>query len=125
VHSVGEAFGALLLPPYGLYLAVESEFAHRAGPLRPMPGEIDMDAATAACIAEAEFFADSGLTREQYAIWCRCSAQMIADGFTQAEAEYVRENGANSPQFARVIGRARQSCYATSRYLGGGAATED
>jgi len=113
------------LPPYGLYLAVESEFAHRADPSRPVRGGIDVDAAAAACVTEAEFFAGSRLTREQYAIWCRCSAQMIADGFTQAEAEYVRENRANSPQFARHIVRARQSCYATSRYLGGEPVPED
>ncbi|MGI9344267.1 MAG: hypothetical protein ACR2QV_15650 [Gammaproteobacteria bacterium] len=76
-------------------------------------------------MAAAEFLQESGLTHEQYAIWCQCSAQMIADGFTQAEAEYVRENGANSPQFSRFIARSRQSCYATARYLGGGPAAPD
>jgi len=113
-HSTREAAGALLFPPYGLYMAVEYELGHRPDARQVFTTTFTREA----CLADAAMFGRSGLSREQYDVWCSCSTRMIADGSSRAEAEFIRQNGKNSTEFGRLVRHARQSCYATSRYLG-------
>lgn len=117
-HDGGVAVTALLLPPYGIYMAVEQELGHPdAGAAKVQRGARVMSAQQL-CREDAETFEKTGLSREQYDVWCDCSWQMIADGFTPAEAAYLKENQQNSPGFQRLMKQARESCYSTARYLG-------
>lgn len=108
---------AALLPPYGIYMAAEYELLHKREVDSIMKDAGDDMSHVQICLDDAETFRSSGLSREQYEIWCDCSTQMIAANVTPEEIAYNKKHGRSSPQFKRQTERARQSCYATVKYL--------
>ncbi len=121
-HGAAQAGIALLVPPYGVYMAVEQEYGHaRDGTGVRVAGDREADIAVlvARCNANAEAQEKSGLSKRAYDVWCACTMRMALDNLPDGENEYVAKHGRNSPQFAPIIKHARATCYESAKFLGG------
>jgi len=101
-----------------LYLAIEYETRHKnvvKSIVRGMDGDV---AREQLCLDDDATYRESGLTREQYDIWCACTAQMIEAGLAEEIARFGEGSQSVSNRRGRIVKRARQSCYSTARYLG-------
>lgn len=116
-HGLTQAAAALLLPPYGLYMAVEESVAHSKGgePAFSLPvGEL-IEQNAAACRESDNFRDQSGLSVEQFAVFCSCIWRFVFENYPSGENEYVAKFGKNSPELESVKSSAIRSCFAAAR----------
>jgi hypothetical protein len=118
-HDGIKVAAALLLPPYGLYMAAEQSFGHsaRAGGKAftlTVSELIERNAAT--CRESESWQRRTGLGETQFAAFCICIGQFVIDNFPSDENEYVDKYGKNSPRLDQVKTRAMDACLASSRY---------
>jgi hypothetical protein len=123
-HSRVGAAVALFLPPYGLYMAVEQMARH------PNANEVSDAPVAGAASANAQGgYLDQCLQRRvvsdqlslgesQNEVFCTCSAQMLAEGVSEAEYKYVEEYGENSPEFMVLRREVSENCLASARSVG-------
>jgi len=108
-HTTNQALVAVLFPPYGVWMTIEKELEHR--------GQIDWQSRAQNCRENDAVHLRSGLTREQYGIWCDCTWQMIAEWPMRSDKPSWLGNRRNSREFQVLIQRARGSCFSSARYL--------
>jgi hypothetical protein len=123
-HSQVSAAGALIIPPYGLYMAVEQMAAHPdaisesdtamtdALPSNEDVGYIEQ------CLQKRVVSDQLSLGEKQNEVFCICSGQMLADELPEGEGEYVAEHGKNSPAFMALRRRVSESCLNSARAVG-------
>jgi hypothetical protein len=120
-HGTTSAAISLLVPPYGVYMALEQEIGHeRQSPEEMMAPNRERDIAALAkrCSDQTEARERSGLSQDAYDMWCMCTFRMAMDNLPEGENEYVAQNGRNSPQFAPILAQAQNSCFSSAHYLG-------
>jgi len=116
-HDGIKVVAALLLPPYGLYMAAEQSFGHSASAgeafTLPVSEMIERNAAT--CRESESWQRKTGLSEAQFAAFCSCIGQFVIDNFPPDENEYVDKYGKNSPRLDQVKARAVDACLASSQ----------
>jgi hypothetical protein len=123
-HSRFSAAGAVIVPPYGLYMALEQMAAHPdAGPT-PVSSTADALPVDAEggyldqCLQKRVMSDQLSLGEIQNQVFCTCSAQMLADGIPAGEDEYVAKYGENSPEFMTLRRTVSESCLDSARAVG-------
>ena len=116
-HDAGRALTALLLPPYGLYMAVEQSLAHSAsaGALSSLPVADVVQENAAACRGSETVQQQLGLGDHQFATFCTCVWQYFMDNYPAGENDYVDQYGKNSPELEAVKKRAANTCLITAQ----------
>lgn len=118
-HNGVQAVVALLIPPYGLYMAAEPSFGHGdgIGESFDLPVSEMIQKSAALCETSDALQRELGLDDEKFAEFCTCAWTSIIDNFPANENEYVDQYGKNSPQLEQVKKDAMDSCRARSQYL--------
>jgi hypothetical protein len=108
-HTADQALMAAVLPPYGIWMAIEYELEHR--------GAIDWESRAQNCRENDAVRLRSGLPREQYGIWCDCTWQMVAESPVWSKRRFWLGNRRDSREFEALVKYARGSCFSSARYL--------
>jgi hypothetical protein len=123
-HSRISAVGALLLPPYGLYLAVEQMNAH---PITGPASEASMAGGLPAnaeggyfeqCLEKRVVSDQLNFSDTQNEVFCSCSAEMLSAKIPAGEDAYIAEHGENSPAFMVLRQSVTESCFDSARSVG-------
>jgi hypothetical protein len=123
-HSRAGAAVALVLPPYGLYMAVEQMAAHPDANEASDAPIVDVLSANAEggyldqCLQRRVVSDQLSLGESQNAVFCTCSAQMLAEGVSEAERNYIERHGENSPEFMALRREVSESCLVSARSVG-------
>ena len=124
-HSRIGAAAALVLPPYGLYMAVEQMVAHPNANSEgtDAPGADVLSANVDGgyldqCLQKRVVSDQLSLGEKQNEVFCTCSAQMLSERVSEGEHEYVEIHGENSPEFMALRREVSESCLVTARTVG-------
>jgi hypothetical protein len=120
--GLGQGLMALLIPPYGWYVAWNDWTSVSRG---EAPGARWLDPRFEATVVELSTLcaandadrASSGLEPRQYDEYCLCVARAVIDIRTPAELDFQRRTGTASVDFRRRVARARGSCAGTARFV--------
>ena len=125
-HSPVSAAAALILPPYGLYMAAEQIIGHAdAGPGQAL----DLSTVSALpanakggyldqCLQKRVMSDQLSLGEIQNEVFCTCSAQMLSERVPEDEDKYVAKYGENSPEFMALRREVSESCLTSVRSVG-------
>ena len=125
-HSPVSAAAAVILPPYGLYMAVEQIIGHAdAGP-GPASESSTVSALPAnakggyldQCLQKRAMSDQLSLGETQNEVFCTCSAQMLSERVPEDEDKYVAKYGENSPEFMALRRDVSESCLTSARSVG-------
>jgi len=118
-HSPASAAFALLIPPYGIYLASEQSFGHEARRPDLAAGEI------APAVAErlmAQCMRDGrrrfALNETQLDVFCACTVQSVVGEIPAGMFVQGEMTGEQLAALVAMTERAAESCRATARYMG-------
>ena len=119
-HSLSRAGVALVLPPYGIYMAAEATLGAAHSPAAGKDDGPDRAASIRqkieVCRADDQQFAGSKLDRQQFNVFCACFWQMVYEDIPPDED--IGPNGQASPRAQAKMQTAATSCMASVRYLG-------
>lgn len=111
-HGTAQGIGALIFPPYGVFMLAEQSVSHTdagADPTRMSVAEL-IDKNAAACRSSADLKQQFGFSDDQAAVFCQCIWRLVIENFPPGENEYVDEHGKNSPELERLKVNATSAC---------------
>ena len=111
---------AVVLPPYGMYMAAPEWHGDEAEMQMTRSKELTAEEVVQYCKEDQDQRARTGLTQTQYDVFCDCTWAIVfetMDGYTGDEAR--RNQVLNA-----VLNQASQNCMASAQYLGEGGRTD-
>lgn len=119
-HDRNTLILAVVLPPYGIYMAAPDWHGDEAEMQVTRSRELSPEEVVQYCKDDQEQRARTGLTQTQYEVFCDCTWAIVfetMDAFDGDEAKRTQVLNA-------ALNRASQNCMASAQYLGEGGRTD-